>query len=97
MTVYDISYTSLIFSFILLAIPIFISRKIRLELEKSTIEAVFRMSLQLFFAGIFLNFIFNLNNGLLNLAWVGVMIFFASYTAIKSAELNVKKSFCLSF
>jgi putative ABC transport system permease protein len=51
------------------------------------------MSIQLFFAGLFLNFIFNLNSGLLNLAWVGLMIFFASYTAIKSAELNVKKIF----
>lgn len=87
----DISYTSLIFCFFLLAIPIFISWKIRLELEKSTFEAVLRMSIQLFFAGIFLNFIFDLNNGLLNLAWVGLMIFFASYTAIKSADLNVKK------
>lgn len=93
MPIYDINNTSLILCFLLLAIPIFISRKIRLELEKSTLEAVFRMSIQLFFAGIFLNFIFNLNNGLLNLAWVGVMIFFASYTAIKSANLNVKKLF----
>ncbi|AKB52131.1 YbbM seven transmembrane helix protein [Methanosarcina barkeri str. Wiesmoor] len=93
MPIYDISYTSLIFCFFLLAIPIFISWKIRLELEKSTLEAVFRMSIQLFLAGIFLNFIFNLNNGLLNLAWVGIMIFFASYTAIKSVDLNVKKLF----
>ena len=91
MPIYDISYTSLIFCFFLLAIPIFISRKIRLGLEKNTLEAVFRMSIQLFLAGIFLNFIFDLNNGLLNLTWVGVMIFFASYTAIKSADLNVKK------
>lgn len=91
MPVYDISTTSLTFCFFLLAIPIFISRKIRLELEKNTLEAVFRMSIQLFFAGLYLNFIFNLNNGLLNLAWVGVMIFFASYTAIKNADLNVKK------
>jgi putative ABC transport system permease protein len=89
----DISYTSLMFCFFLLLIPIFISRKIRIKLEKSTLEAVFRMSIQLFFAGIFLNFIFNLNNGLLNLSWVGMMIFFASYTAIKSADLNVKKLF----
>ncbi len=93
MPVYDISYTSLIYCFFLLAIPIFISREIRLELEKSTLEAVFRMSIQLFLAGLFLNFIFNLNSGLLNLAWVGVMIFFASYTTIKSADLNVKKLF----
>lgn len=93
MPIYDISYTSLIFCFFLLAIPIFISWKIRLELEKSTLEAVFRMSIQLFLAGIFLNFIFNLNNGLLNLTWVGIMIFFASYTAIKSVDLNVKKLF----
>lgn len=91
MPIYDISYTSLIFCFFLLAIPIFISRKIRLGLEKNTLEAVFRMSIQLFLAGIFLNFIFDLNNGLLNMTWVGVMIFFASYTAIKSADLNVKK------
>jgi putative ABC transport system permease protein len=41
------------------------------------------MSIQLFLAGIFLNFTFNLNNGFLNLAWIGLMIFFASYTTIK--------------
>jgi putative ABC transport system permease protein len=41
----------------------------------------------------FLNFIFNLNSGLLNRLWVGVMTFFASYTTIKSADLNVKKLF----
>ena len=93
MPIYDKSYTSLIFCFFLLAIPIFISRKIRLELEKSTLAAVFRMSIQLFLAGLFLNFIFNLNNGFLNLACVGVMTFFASYTTIKSADLNVKKLF----
>jgi len=89
----DISYIALIFCLFLLAIPIIISREIRLELEKRTLEAVFRMSVQLFFAGLFLDFIFNLNNELLNLAWVGLMIFFASYTAIKSAELNLKKLF----
>jgi putative ABC transport system permease protein len=49
------------------------------------------MSIQLFFASIFLNFIFDLNNGLLNLTWGGMMIFFASYMAIKSAHVNVKK------
>jgi len=93
MPISDISYTSLIFCFFLLAIPIFISRKIRLELEKSTLAAVCRMSIQLFLAGLFLNFIFNLNSGLLNIAWIGVMTFFASYTTIKSANLNVKKLF----
>lgn len=93
MPIYDINNASLILCFFLLAIPILISRKIQLGLEKSTLEAVFRMSIQLFFAGIFLNVLFNLNNGLLNLAWVGVMIFFASYTAIKSANLNIKKLF----
>lgn len=93
MPIYDISYTSLIFCFFLLAIPIFISRKIQLELEKSTMEAVFRMSMRLFLAGLFLNFIFNLNIGLLNIAWVGVRTFFTSYTTIKSADLNVKKLF----
>jgi len=51
------------------------------------------MSIQLFLAGLFRNFIFNLNSGLLNIAWVGVMTFFASYTTIKSADLNVKKLF----
>jgi putative ABC transport system permease protein len=93
MPVYDMSNTSLILCFLLLIIPILISRKIRLELEISTLEAVSRMSIQLFLAGLFLNFIFNLNIGFLNLAWVGVMIFFASYTTIKSADLNVKKLF----
>ena len=93
MPISDINNASLIFCFFLLVIPIFISRRIQLELERSTLEAVLKMSIQLFLAGIFLNFIFDLNNGFLNLAWIGVMIFFASYTTIKNTELNMKKMF----
>ncbi len=89
----DISITSLILCFLLLTIPLVISYRIKLYIAWRTINSVTRMTVQLFLAGIFLTFIFDLNNGFLNLVWVGIMIFFASYTAIKSADLNVKKLF----
>ncbi|SFM14720.1 ABC transporter permease [Methanolobus profundi] len=85
---YDISLEGMFFSFFLLLIPILISYYMGLKLISPTIESALRMVLQLLFVGFFLTFVFDLNNALLNIAWVLVMIFVASHTVLKSAELR---------
>jgi len=88
---YDISLEGMFLSFLLLLIPVIISYYLGLNLLSSTIQSVFRMVLQLLFVGIFLTFVFDLNNALLNIAWVFVMIFVASHTVLKNAELRTGK------
>ncbi|WP_094227822.1 ABC transporter permease [Methanolobus psychrotolerans] len=93
METYEIGLTGLLFSFLLLLIPVFISYHLRLKLISSTVEGVIRMILQLAFVGVFLTFLFELNSAGLNILWVFVMVFVASHTVLKNAELKTKYLF----
>jgi putative ABC transport system permease protein len=90
MTSPDISITSLILCFLLLTIPLIISYKMKLQIIGRTINSVARMTIQLFLVGIFLTFIFDLNNWILNLTWVLGMVIVASYTTVRNVELKMK-------
>lgn len=87
----DISITSLLLCFLLLIIPLAISYRIKLRISRATIDAVSRMTVQLVMAGVFLTYVFDLNNGALNMAWVLGMVVIASYTTIKNVELKMEK------
>lgn len=89
----DISIPSLILCFLLLAIPLLISYRIKLGLIERTASSVMRMTVQLVLVGIFLTFIFDLNSGILNLAWLFGMITVASYTTIRNIDLKMEKLF----
>lgn len=91
METYNISQEGMFFSFLLLLIPIFISYYLNLRLISPTIESSVRMVLQLLFVGVFLTFIFEINNILLNVIWVFVMVFVASHTVLKNAELKTHR------
>ncbi|MDG6244687.1 MAG: ABC transporter permease [Methanolobus sp.] len=90
METYYIGLTGLVFSFLLLLIPLVISYYLKLKLISATVESVVRMVLQLAFVGIFLTFLFDLNNSILNILWVLVMVFVASHTVLKNAELKTR-------
>jgi len=87
----DISISSLILCFLLLVIPLAISYRIKLQISRKTIDSVARMTVQLAMVGVFLTYVFDLNNGALNLAWVLGMVTIASYTTIRNVELKMKK------
>lgn len=89
----DISIPSLILCFLLLAIPLAIDYRIKLQITEKTLNSVSRMTIQLFLVGVFLTYIFNLNNWILNLAWLLGMATVASYTAIRNVELKMEKLF----
>jgi len=91
MNAIDISYTSLLFLLILLAIPLIFFRIYRIRLLKSSIIAVLRMAVQLFLVGIYIIYLFELSNNLVNILWTLVMITFATFSVIRSTELNLKK------
>jgi ABC-type iron transport system FetAB permease component len=89
----DISIPSLILCFLLLAVPLAINYRIKLQITEKILNSVLRMTIQLFLVGVFLTFIFDLNNRILNLAWLLGMATVASYTAIRNVELKMEKLF----
>ena len=58
----DISATSLTLAFVLLIVPLVINRIYTPGLVKTLANSVARMSIQLFLVGIFLKYLFDLNN-----------------------------------
>jgi len=88
MTALNITPTGMIFAFALLIIPLGISYRYHLKLIKNTLISVFRMSIQLFLVGIFLEYIFKLDNPWLNLGWLLLMIFTAIISATNKLKLK---------
>ncbi|MFP4383527.1 MAG: ABC transporter permease [Spirochaetia bacterium] len=86
----DISYILLAVTFCLLAVPLGISIFFKLGLTKSMIFSVVRMTVQLLLIGIFLRYIFELDNPVINLTWFLLMIFTATVTVIRNSSLNLK-------
>lgn len=85
----DISWLHLALSFALLIIPLAILRRYKTGLIKKLIIAVLRMSIQLLFVGYYLQYVFELNNPWLNIAWMIVMVVVADYSTLDRSELKV--------
>lgn len=89
----NISFKSVL-SLLILVVPILlINRKLRLGINKRTSYAIIRMCLQLLMVGIFLQYIFELNHPLINVLYVCIMMVVASFSAINSSKLSLKKYF----
>lgn len=86
----EISYTGLFFAFLLLIIPLLIMRYVRLNMGKESLTAIFRMTIQLFLAGLFLTFVFDMNNPVLNLLWFFLMVSFAAFESVQRQEMDLK-------
>ncbi len=86
----EISIFGLLASFLLLVIPLVVSYYLKLKMAKTTLVAVGRMSLQLFLVGIFLEYIFALNNAWLNVLWLMLMIATAIFSAVGRLKLKMK-------
>ncbi|PLW79314.1 ABC transporter ATP-binding protein [Candidatus Woesearchaeota archaeon] len=89
----DITNIAFLASFLLLLIPLLISHFLKLKIIKEFSISIFRMTAQLFLVGIFLVFLFDYNNLLLNIAWFLVMVIFAGFSVINAANLKLKKFF----
>lgn len=86
----DISYLSLGIGLLLLLIPLFYIWKFKTGLLRATVIGTARMIVQLFFIGIYLNYLFLWDNPWINFLWVIVMIFVASQTALARTQLKRK-------
>ncbi|NPA43199.1 MAG: ABC transporter permease [Chlorobi bacterium] len=89
----DIPWLYLVSGYLLMIIPLAIFRAYKTGLEKSTLWALARMTVQLLLVGLYLEYIFKWDNKWINLLWVAVMTVVASYTVIKRTGLRLKLFF----
>ncbi len=87
----DISYLSLALCLLLMVIPLAVFLALKVRIARDTVVSLLRMTVQLVLVGIFLEYLFNLNNGWINLAWVLVMIIFAAFSVIGSSKLSRRR------
>ncbi len=89
----DISFTSLLWGFLLIIIPTYFLHHYRTGLVKDTLIAALRMTAQLFLIGFYLKYMFDLNLWWLNVLWVIIMAGVASQTIIKRTNLSLRQMF----
>lgn len=89
----DISTIRLIAGFGLLVIPVALSLLYRLSVIRRIFIAVGRMTGQLFLVSILLIYLFHWDNTLINIGWILLMIFFASFSAISNSHLDFRVFF----
>lgn len=86
----DLSVFSMMMCGILLLVPLFGVWYFKLGIARNLLVSTFRMAIQLVLVGFFLEFVFRLNNWLLNLVWFLVMITVAAFSVIKNSDLKLK-------
>ncbi|MDZ7741737.1 MAG: ABC transporter permease [Bacteroidota bacterium] len=90
MDIKDISWIDLSTGFILLLAPLLILWYYKTGLVLKTLLAAGRMTLQLFLVGLYLTYLFELNNVWVNIAWVLVMILVNTFTISDRSELKLR-------
>ncbi len=90
-TTIDIPFWSMVLCYLLLLIPLGISWYLRLGILQAMLVAVLRMTIQLNAVGVALIYVFRWDNTWVNIAWVVVAIGFATYSALKTSGLNLRR------
>ncbi len=88
---FDIRTTGLILGYLLLIIPITILIIFRVKLMKDLTISLLRLTLQLLFVGLYLQFLFKLNAWWLNVLWLFLMIFAADISLLSASKLSLRR------
>ena len=84
----DLDIISTFSMYILLLIPIGIFLWLNLGLVRETLIAAARMTIQLLLVGVYLKYIFQINNALVNLVWVLIMMIAANASILGKSGLK---------
>ncbi len=84
----NIGVSGFIFCALLLILPFLVSYYFKLGIIKKSVIIVSRMSFQLFLIGLLLTVVFDINNPLINILWIFVMLFFATYTILEGTDFK---------
>ncbi|WP_114765399.1 ABC transporter permease [Vibrio rhodolitus] len=90
-SVVDIDWLILALFFGTLLVPLAISRHFKLRIETELVISVSRMCLQLILVGIYLEYLFLINNLYLNLLWLAIMLLVGSSSIVSKARLPKNK------
>ncbi len=88
---FDIRTTGLLLGYLLLIIPITILFIYRIKLMKDLTISLLRLTLQLLFVGLYLQFLFKLNAWWLNVLWLFFMIFAADISLLSASKLSLRR------
>jgi putative ABC transport system permease protein len=84
----EISTLALVICFFMLLVPLVLSLVFKLQIIRSMFMAIIRMAIQLFLMALFLKYLFQWNNPWINIAWLIVMVIVATFSVVKSSNLN---------
>jgi putative ABC transport system permease protein len=87
----DISISGLLLGLLLIAPTLLIIWRLKLGFNQKLLVAVGRMLLQLGFVGVYLKYIFLLDNAFVNVAYILLMVLFAALSGIRNSSLRLKK------
>lgn len=88
MDIIQLSWWQLAIGFLSLILPAIILWWYKTGLNKKLAVATLRMTVQLLFVGYYLEYLFELDNAWVNLAWIMVMVVVADFATIDRSELN---------
>jgi len=89
----DLTLFSMFMSGLLLLIPLFLVWYFKMGIFNSLLISTFRMAIQLFLIGFFLEYLFKYNQFIINVLWFTLMITVAVFSVIKNSNLNIKHFF----
>lgn len=84
----DLSILSLASMYALMLIPLAIFFYLQLGIVRETLVSIVRMTVQLILVGLYLKYIFQLNNPLVSLLWVVIMLVVANLSILNKAGLK---------
>ena len=88
--VIDISIWGMILTYVLLIPPVLFTLFYKIEIKKQILISTLRMTVQLLLIGIFLEYIFELDNPWLNSGWVILMVLNAAWTVVRRTNMAYK-------
>lgn len=86
-----ISYLGLLYLALLVIPVLLINSKLEIKMNKRILISMARMTVQLSLVGLYLQYIFDLNNPILNLGYLVLMMVIASFSVTNSTGLNLKR------
>jgi len=92
----DLSFSSLIWLYLLMLIPLGIFIYLRVGLVLDTLWGMVRMTVQLLLVGLYLNYIFQLNHPLVTALWLFIMLVVANLSILKKAGIRTRIFFSRS-
>ena len=84
----ELSIPAMLAMYALMLVPLAVFFYLRLGLIRDTLLALGRMTVQLLFVGLYLKYLFQLNNPLASLLWVALMLLVANLSILNKAGLK---------